>query len=182
MNKLIKALDYFLARISVLLMSVLVFAVLLQVFMRYIIGSPVTFTEELSRFLLIWLGLLAAGYAYGQRMHLALDLLVLKLQGRRRAVLNMVIHTLIGLFALAVLVFGGIQLVYLTYVLDQYSPALDISMAVIYLALPISGIAIVIYAVDFVMQEFDRFKNPDVQDVSSESKDASTQSEDIHAA
>ncbi len=175
MNKLIKVLDYFLSRISILLMSVLVFSVLLQIFMRYIIGSPVTFTEELSRFLLIWLGLLAASYAYRQRMHLALDLLVMKLQGRKKAILNIVIHSLIGLFSLAVLVFGGIQLAYLTYVLDQHSPALGISMSIIYLALPISGISITIYAVDFVLQELGLIEDkPLPGDL--------TEKEDIHSA
>ncbi len=153
MNLLIKGLDYFLSRLSVVLMSVLVLTVLLQVFMRYVIGSPVTFTEELSRFLLIWLGLLAAAFVYRQRMHLALDLLILKLKGRQKVVLNVVIHSLIGLFCLAVLVYGGIQLVILTYELEQYSPAMGISMAVIYLVLPISGITMTIYAVDFILQE-----------------------------
>ncbi|MDG5767725.1 TRAP transporter small permease [Balneolales bacterium ANBcel1] len=153
MNLLIKGLDYLLSRLSVALMSVLVLAVLFQVFMRYVAGAPVTFTEELSRYLLIWLGLMAAAYAYRLRMHLALDLLVLKLNERQRVKLNVVIHTLIALFALSVLVYGGIQLVILTYVLDQYSPALGVSMSVVYLALPLSGIAMVLYAVEFILQE-----------------------------
>ncbi len=153
MNLLIKALDYILSRMSVLIMTLLVLTVLLQVFMRYVIGSPVTFTEELSRFLLIWLGLLAASYAYRQRMHLALDLLVLKLKGKQRNVLNIIIHTLIALFSAVVLVYGGIQLVILTWVLDQFSPALGVSMSFVYLVLPVSGLAIIIYAVHFILQE-----------------------------
>ncbi len=153
MNILIRALDYILARMSILIMTLLVFTVLLQVFMRYIIGSPVTFTEELSRFLLIWLGLLAASYAYRQRMHLALDLLVQKLKGRQQNVLNIIIHSLIALFAAVVLVYGGIQLVILTWVLDQSSPALGVSMSFVYLVLPVSGIAMIIYAMDFILQE-----------------------------
>lgn len=153
MNLLIRGLDYILARLSVLIMTLLVLTVLLQVFMRYVVGSPVTFTEELSRFLLIWLGLLAASYAYRMRMHLALDLLVLKLEGRQRNILNIVIHSLIAIFSLVVLVYGGIQLVILTWVLNQYSPALDVSMSFVYLVLPISGAAIVIYAIEFILIE-----------------------------
>jgi len=153
MNTLIKTLDYVLSRASILIMTLLVLTVLLQVFMRYVAGSPVTFTEELSRFLLIWLGLLAASYAYRQRMHLALDLLVLKLKGRQKNVLNIVIHTLIALFSAGVLVYGGIQLVILTWVLDQNSPALGVSMSFVYLVLPVSGMAIIIYAIDFILQE-----------------------------
>jgi TRAP-type C4-dicarboxylate transport system permease small subunit len=153
MSLLIKTLDYVLSRMSILIMSLLVLTVSLQVFMRYVIGSPVTFTEELSRFLLIWLGLLAASYAYRQRMHLALDLLVLKLKGKQRNVLNIIIHSLVALFSLLVLVYGGSQLVYLTWILDQHSPALGVSMSIVYLVLPVSGIAIVIYSIDFILQE-----------------------------
>lgn len=153
MNILIKSLDYFLSRLSILIMALLVLSVLLQVFMRYVVGSPVTFTEELSRFLLIWLGLLSASYVYRQRMHLALDLLILKLKGNQKVVLNVFIHSLIGLFSLVVLVYGGTHLVILTWVLDQHSPAMGVSMAVVYAVLPISGVTMAIYALDFVLQE-----------------------------
>ncbi len=153
MNILIKILDYTMSRMSIAIMSLLVLTVLLQVFMRYVVGSPVTFTEELSRFLLIWLGLLAASYAYRLRMHLALDLLILKLDKKGRTVLNVIIHSLIALFSAVVLVYGGVQLVVLTWVLNQYSPALGVSMAYVYLVLPISGSAIIIYALDFILQD-----------------------------
>ena len=174
MNLLIKYLDYTLSRLSILLMTVLVLTVLLQVFMRYIVGSPVTFTEELSRFLLIWLGLLAASYAYRQRSHLALDLLILKLKGRQKVTLNVVIHTLIGLFSLAVLVIGGIQLVYLTYILEQYSSALEISMAIVYISVPLSGVAITIYAVDFILQELGWRESEVITETETDPKDLHT--------
>jgi TRAP-type C4-dicarboxylate transport system permease small subunit len=86
-------------------------------------------------------------------MHLALDLLVLKLKGRQKNVLNIIIHSLIALFSAGVLVYGGIQLVILTWVLDQSSPALGISMSFVYLVLPVSGLAIIIYAIEFILQE-----------------------------
>lgn len=177
MNSLIKWLDYSLSRLSITIMTLLVFTVLLQVFMRYVIGSPVTFTEELSRFLLIWLGLLAASYAYRQGMHLALDLLVLKLQGRQRNVLNIVIHSLIGIFSAVVLVYGGIQLVILTWVLDQSSPALGVSMSFVYLVLPVSGTAMIIYAIYFILQEAGFIAVEGTSDISHPARDTDS----IHA-
>lgn len=153
MNSVTKFLDTFLSRAVVVVMILLVITVVLQVFMRYVASSPVSFTEELSRYLLIWVGLLSASYAYRRRMHLALDLLVLKLHGRSRMVLNIFIHGTILIFSLAVLGFGGYQLVYMVVELGQSSPSLGLSMGVVYLALPISGIAISIYAVDFIRME-----------------------------
>ncbi|MEX0773602.1 MAG: TRAP transporter small permease [Balneolales bacterium] len=174
MNILIKTLDKILSNASIAIMYLLVFTVLLQIFMRYVVDSPVTFTEELSRYLLVWLGLLAASYAYRQRMHLALDLLVVKLQGKNKKALNIFIHSLIGIFSVSVLLYGGLRLVYLTYILDQHSPALGVSMSIIYLAIPISGIAILCYAIDFIFQELGLSESNAMPDVT-------TQQEDIHA-
>lgn len=153
MNSVIKFLDYVLSRASIAIMVLLVLTVSLQVFMRYIVGSPVTFTEELSRYLLIWVGMFAASYAYRQRMHLALDLLILKVNGSQKVALNVLIHSLILLFSLAVLVYGGGQLVYLSFELGQSSASLGISIGIVYLALPLSGVAICLYAIDFIMKE-----------------------------
>ncbi|MCC5926435.1 MAG: TRAP transporter small permease [Bacteroidetes bacterium] len=145
--------DTFLSRTVVVVMSLLVITVSLQVFMRYVASSPISFTEELSRYLLIWVGLLSASYAYRRRMHLALDLLVLKLHGRNKMILNIFIHSTILLFSLAVLGYGGYELVYMVVELGQSSPSLGVSMGVVYLALPISGLAISIYAIDFIRME-----------------------------
>jgi TRAP-type C4-dicarboxylate transport system permease small subunit len=149
----IKFLEWFLSRAVVITMVLLVLTVSLQVFMRYVVSSPVTFTEELSRYLLIWVGLLSASYAYRQRMHLALDLLILKLSGRSKMILNIFIHSMILLFAITVLLYGGYELTYMVIELGQSSPSLGISMGFVYLSLPVSGLAISIYAVDFIRME-----------------------------
>lgn len=153
MSSVIKFLDVFLSRAVIAVMILLVLTVSMQVFMRYIFSSPVSFTEELSRYLLIWVGLLSASYAYRRRMHLALDLLVLKLQGKSRMALNVCIHSMILLFSLSVLGYGGYELVYMVVELGQSSPSLGVSMGVVYLALPISGLAMTIYAIDFIRME-----------------------------
>ncbi len=61
-----------------LAMAAIVLVVTWQVFSRFIIQSPSSFTEELSRFLLIWIGILGAAYAYKTKAHLGLDLFVEK--------------------------------------------------------------------------------------------------------
>jgi TRAP-type C4-dicarboxylate transport system permease small subunit len=158
MQTLTNLMDTILKRVVVSVMVLLVLTVTFQVFMRYVASSPVTFTEELSRYLLIWVGLLSAAYAYRVRMHLALDLLVLKLHGSNRALLNLVIHGVILVFSMSVLVVGGIRLVMLVTELGQTSASLGISIGVVYLALPISGLAISLYALDFIRQEWHGFK------------------------
>ncbi len=124
--------------------------VLWGVLTRYLLGHQADWTEELARFLLIWIGVLGAAFASGQKMHLAIDLLPSKLSLKRQHRLTQTIAMLVLFFALAVLIIGGIRLVYITQILQQHSAALQIPMAVVYAVLPISGLLIIYYQLHFV--------------------------------
>lgn len=145
MDRLRNALDKTLAWLLIVLMFTAVVNVLWQVITRWILNDPSPYTEELARYLLIWIGLVGAGYAAGQKIHLAIDLLPSMLEGRRRLALEIVIDGCIFLFALFVLVVGGYRLVSLTLLMGQTSAALGIQLGYVYLAIPLSGLIIVFY-------------------------------------
>lgn len=84
MKFITKLVNQSLAIFSVALSSVLVVCVVWQVISRYVLGSPSIVTDELARFLFMWVGLIGAAYATGLKRHLAIDLLVLKLTGKRK--------------------------------------------------------------------------------------------------
>ncbi|MCB0836985.1 MAG: TRAP transporter small permease [Bacteroidetes bacterium] len=128
-------------------MGIMVINVLWQVFSRYILKSPSSWTDELARFLLIWLGLLGAAYATGKKMHLAIDLLPMSLEGKKADRLNVVIQIIVLLFALFAMVLGGMRLVYITLILEQTSAAMSVPLWIVYLVIPISGILIVYYSI-----------------------------------
>ncbi len=153
MDKLKQAVDRVLAWIVIVVMAVLVIDVLWQVFTRFVLRDPSSYTEELARYLMIWVGLLGASYAAGKRMHLAVDLLPMKLTGRRKHYLGLVIEGFTLLFALLVLVVGGVRLVWVMLYLGQTSPALQIPLGVVYLAVPISGLFFMFYAVFFIAEQ-----------------------------
>lgn len=139
--------DKFIGLFLATLMGLMLVAVLWQVFTRYVMGSASTFTEELARFLLIWIGLLGAAYISGRNMHLAIDLLPTKLTGRKKRALLIVINVIIIGFALTAFVIGGGQLVYVSYILGQTSAALNVPLAYIYLILPVSGLLVIYYKI-----------------------------------
>ncbi len=139
--------DRTLSRFLVLLMAVITLDVLWGVFTRYAIGSQASWSEELARFLLIWIGVLGAAFAAGQRKHLAIDLLQPSLSASARRRLQFFIQVMIAGFAFSVLVIGGLRLIYITQKLGQLSPALRIPMSLVYLAIPLSGLLIVYYKV-----------------------------------
>jgi len=127
------------------IMAVMVINVTWQVFSRYVIQSPSSFTDELSRYLLVWLGMLGAAYVAGQGNHLAIDILPTKLTGESKRRLLMVINVVIILFVIPVMIMGGSNLVYITYILEQKSATLQLPLAYVYMMIPFSGLLVLFY-------------------------------------
>jgi TRAP-type C4-dicarboxylate transport system permease small subunit len=150
MNTFTNAITRILSVTLILLMAAMVFAVIWQVFTRYVLGDPSGFTEELAGFLLIWIGLLGSSYAYYTKAHLGIDILTANLSGKKRKLSEILVSAIVFLFALFLLVIGGFHLVRITFTLKQISPAMEIPMGYIYLVLPISGLLFMYYAVVFV--------------------------------
>jgi TRAP-type C4-dicarboxylate transport system permease small subunit len=147
MTKFIRVVDHILSTVCVTLMVALVACVVWQVFSRYVLGAPSTSTDEMARFLFIWVGLLGAAFTLGKKKHLAMDFMLLTLEGRKKAILQLGI-TLIGLFfAVVIMVFGGGSLVLKTLSVGQISPVLGLEMGWVYSAIPISGVCMILYLV-----------------------------------
>ena len=147
--------DKILKWVLVFIMAAMTINVLWQVFSRFILGSPSSFTEELARFMLIWIGILGAAYVAGQKMHLAIDLLLTKLKGKSKAYLELFIQTCIFLFALTVMLIGGFRLVYVTLHLNQISAAMQIPLGYVYTVLPLSGILMMFYSLLFIKEQLE---------------------------
>ncbi|MGB5481728.1 MAG: TRAP transporter small permease [Eudoraea sp.] len=145
--------DKVLAKLLILIMSIMVINVLWQVFSRYFLGAPSSFTDELARYLMIWIGILGAAYVSGRNKHVAIDVLPSRLSAKTQKKLRLVVRILIILFCLLALVIGGFRLVYVTYVLDQYSPALQVPLAVVYMVIPISGLLIIYYKISDILNQ-----------------------------
>lgn len=141
-----------LKRLVIFLLSSIVIVVSIQVFLRFVVGSSSSITEELARFLLIWIGLFGGAYGYYSNAHLGLDIVTNKLKGTQKLLVAMLAHLLIMIFAVVVMVLGGISLVTLTLDPVQLSAAMQIKMAYVYLAVPISGTMIVFFSLVKLVQ------------------------------
>lgn len=140
-------LDKVLGRALVFIMTIMVINVIWQVFSRYVLGTPSSFTDELARFLMIWIGVLGAAYVAGRDGHVSIDVLARRAGDKNQKRLKQFVRIAIVLFCLLAMVVGGLRLVYITYVLDQYSPALGLPLALVYLVIPISGLLIIYYKI-----------------------------------
>lgn len=158
MKAIVKSIDKALVPVLSALMAGLVIVVTWQVISRYLLRSPSSYTEEIARFMLIWIGLLGAAYAYRVKMHLGLDLLTAKLAGVPRLWAELFSAICVGIFSVIVMIVGGVQLVSLVWELKQSSAALGIQMAFIYSVIPLTGAIITLYAVDAALESIVQHK------------------------
>jgi TRAP-type C4-dicarboxylate transport system permease small subunit len=145
---LTKALELFV----VLAMAVLVLDVVWGVFTRYALGEQAKWTEELARFLLIWVSLLGGALAFGRKAHLGIDIFVRALHRDARRSMQVLSQLVVFGFALAVFVVGGSSLAFAALSAGQETPALGWQMGYVYLAVPISGLFIVLYSVESLVE------------------------------
>lgn len=155
MKKLCRSLDRVLVVLLVALFAALVLMVVWQVLSRYALNSPSAFTEEAARYLMIWVSLLGASYVFRMRLHIGLDLLTRKLTGSNKRIVEVAALTAAVLFALLILLVGGVRLVELTWSLDQVSAVLGIRMALVYLVIPLSGGFILLYTLEQLLYGMD---------------------------
>jgi len=113
-----------------------------QVFSRYVLNSPSTSTEESLRYLMIWMGFLGSAYCFANNKHLALTLVENKVGKRLRLGMKIVQNIVINITIFLALVYGGYSLVISS--IDQKSSTLHLSMSLIYLIMPLTGILIII--------------------------------------
>jgi TRAP-type C4-dicarboxylate transport system permease small subunit len=150
--KLKEKLDQFLQVLIAVFMGVMVINVTWQVFSRYILGDPSSFTDELARYSMIWLGLAGAAYVSGKNGHLAIDILPEKLSGKKLLYLQFFIHLTVIFFGAVIMVWGGGNLVYITQVLQQKSATLQIPLSWVYGIIPLSGVLVVYYHLFHISQ------------------------------
>jgi TRAP-type C4-dicarboxylate transport system permease small subunit len=152
MDKLTRWIDKALAGTLILLMTAMVLTVTWQVCTRFILRQPSSITEELARFLLIWIGLLGASYALRNKAHLGIDVLAARLTGVKRRAVEILAYYSIIVFAFFVMIIGGLRLVQLTFALNQISAAMGVKMGYVYLVIPLSGLLIMYYSMVFILQ------------------------------
>ncbi|MBM3522660.1 MAG: TRAP transporter small permease [Alphaproteobacteria bacterium] len=143
MNAITRVLDFALSLLRrivdvvlIALMAYMVGAVLAQVFGRYLFNYSIAAAVETATFAQIWMVLLGAGYAMRQRMHVSIDIVI---QALPAAVSRILLVPVAGLclWFIWVVFEGGLRMLELGAI--QRSPALQISMEIPYVALPLSA-------------------------------------------
>tara|TARA_Y100000589_G_scaffold327128_1_gene368340 strand:+ start:4017 stop:4433 length:417 start_codon:yes stop_codon:yes gene_type:complete len=126
------------------------FIVLAQVFFRYGLGDALTWSEEASRFLMVWLTFLASPVAYLEKSHIALDLISEKWGTTIKRLINITIH-LLSLVLIILVLWKSSAMVVRGLTISAAS--LPIPMAVAYAAIPFGFFAMLLVNLQLLTEE-----------------------------
>ncbi|GGG83657.1 hypothetical protein GCM10011415_37030 [Salipiger pallidus] len=117
-------------------LSVMAVVLLAQVFMRYFMRSPFVWSEELARYILVWAAILGVSLAVRERRHISVDFLPVVMGPRVTGFFSVIAH--LGVLAFSViLVWESLPLIERLKMIGQTSPALNLPMWMVYLAVPV---------------------------------------------
>lgn len=129
---------------------VMVVVVFLQIVSRIIIQSSFPWTEELSRFLMIWLTFLGAAFSFQYGAHIGITLITNKIPRKLQALLQIIVAFLC-IILFTVLMVKGYELVMKST--TQVSPALGIPMNYVYMVIPVSGFLMTLNVIDVTLKQ-----------------------------
>ena len=144
-DKLLKGLRLVLYYFSVTAMSVMLVTIFGQVISRYFFNDTPEWSEELSRFLFVWVVFLGSALIMGESGHLAVEFLPELLKKHRAGKFLQVIINLSGYVFIAILFTQGLKM---TQVMTfQISPGLQLPMSYIYSVIPLSSLLMLLYLI-----------------------------------
>ena len=128
----------------VFLLIAMTLTVFSQVIARYIFEAPLSWSEELARFILIWLSMLSAAYAFKTKSHFALSILVSKLPDKHQKITCFCINIIVAIFFLIICYYS---VIFVHSVNGHIAPALQISMQIPYSSIIVASGLISIFSI-----------------------------------
>ena len=136
----------FIGAIGMMSVTIIIF---IQVFFRYILNNSLSWTEELARYIEVWVVFVMAGYALGKGQHIYMDLLINHLPPKIKYVLEKFIAVLCLIFAV---VSAKYSYVLLKSELVQKMAAFDLPKWYVYLALIVGAIIMAFYSLMLIFE------------------------------
>lgn len=146
----------------VILASLMTIVILLGVFFRYVLLKPLPWSEDLGRYLMIWLALFAVGLVMHHRRHVAVRIFVDLLPSKMNLLMRLLANSIVVVFAILM---GVLGIQYLSSAMSQISPSLHIDLWWVYLGFPFFSFFLVISTLDQMCQDVANYKNGNEQDI-----------------
>ena len=119
-----------------LILATMVVILFAQVFARVIFSSSIVWSEEVARYLFIWLVFVGLGAVTLHGGHIVVDVLLLRLPFRGRRIATQTIYAVVFMINVVVII-ATVRMIEVVLSLNQASPAANIPMGLVYLAVPV---------------------------------------------
>ena len=116
-----------------------------QVFTRYVLNNPSTWSEELVGYLFAWASLFGASLITGERGHMNIPVVVEKMPAASQKFFAIFAELIAMAFSLIILVYGGYRITLLA--MGQMTSSLGVAVGVFYVAMPVCGVINILYTI-----------------------------------
>ena len=123
--------------------------VAVQVFCRYVLNASLFWSEELARYMLVWLSFIGATVAYYRNLHPGVDVFTSRISENKQRLARLLVHLSSMTLAL-VMIISGIQFAW--FVRLQISPALGVAKWIILAVIPLAGVVLLVYGLLFLLK------------------------------
>lgn len=131
--------------------------VFLQVIMRYVFSSSLSWSEELARYLFLWQIWLGASYAVKERKHLRIEAVQSMIKSARGKIRFELVALFLWLVFSIFMVYKGGELVKLLFIRGQVSPAMRVPMAYAYASVPVGCLLMSVRLIAEIMTMFKEY-------------------------
>jgi TRAP-type C4-dicarboxylate transport system permease small subunit len=132
----------FLDGTCLVLLFLVIVIVSFQVFNRFLFHFPFAWTEELTRYLFVWLSLLGAVRGVRDRAHIQVDLFFNLFPKKAQLIFDLLINTLVLVLLVSVII-SGMEILPMT--IQRRAPTMNISMFYLYVGIPLSSVLMILY-------------------------------------
>ena len=147
------ALNKYVAQAAMVMLTILVIVVLIAVFFRYVLGDSLPWSEEVARYLCVWVGFIGASVALNRRVHIGVEFFVDRLPPAvKRRIKLAAEFVILGL--LLFITYFGFELV--IFQIPQRSSALLISMAWPYASVPAGTLLMIVQCLTLILEDWKR--------------------------
>ena len=154
-KKFVDAMDSIATWITYISVTIMVLMVALQVISRYVFHNSISFSEELARYMFIWTVSIGSAMALKKRSHVSVGVFVDALPVKPGKIIKSIADILAVVFFILLFVFGIVMVIKTR---AQTTPALGISMGLIYLSIPVGALILI---ADGIYNAWADFNNPE---------------------
>jgi TRAP-type C4-dicarboxylate transport system permease small subunit len=158
LSKIRSLIDNFEENVLMAILLMMVAVIFLQVIMRYVFHNSLSWSEELGRYMFIWLTWLSTGYAVRKKRHLRIEVLPDYLSERGKLLLDIFAMTLWCGFTLF-LISRSWVVTSTIWRRGQITAALEIPAALTYAAVPAGAAIMVLRLIDEIWHSLGKLRN-----------------------